>query len=284
MILAKFIKNLQSLFTLVITILIAFLFYQFYLISPKSEANWNLESKTLPLFEISDTQVKVRNIRNFKYTDNKITEEKYEDRDFDLKKIEKVWLVTEPFSNFNPLSQFYLTFDFTGEKPVVINVEPRREAAETSGNADLFWSSVNKYELMYVWSNEQTAAANALNNTTSVYMYPLNLNKEDAQKLFLQFAQNSKAIETTPVFYNLVLKNFSNEFASAAATLKPELIASHCSVYASSFLTKYLYKLDLISNDAPFNDLVKKYDVTEIYLNDYNDPEFSKKIREYLKS
>lgn len=255
------------------------------MISPKMDADWNPEYKVLPSFEITEKSVTVKNIRDFKYSKGKVDSEGYVNKTYNLDKLEKVWFIFEPFSTFKPIAHTYLVFDFEGEEPIAINAEARREVGEDFSTSDLFWSNVNKYELIYVWGTEKDVTGmRAIYDTEPLYMYPLEIKKEDAQKLFLEFAKNSKELETTPVFYNLILRSCNNELAYTANKIWPGIIPNHYSIYAPGYSAEYLYKLGFISNEKPFKELTEKSYVTEFYLENYDKPDFSKKLREYLKS
>lgn len=279
---------MRYLFTLIFSIVGVFLVHQYLFLTPSNDKNWDTEYKVLPSFEISDKEVKVKNLKDFKYSKGKIELASYKDRTFKLEKLEKVWFVFEPFSTFKPVAHTYLIFDFEGEEPVAINAEARREVGEEYSDADLFLSNANKYELIYIWGTEKDVTGKrAIYETEPLYMYPLNIKKEDAQKLFLEFAKNAHALETEPTFYNLILRSCNNELAYTANKIWPDIIPNHYSIYAPGYSAEYLYQLGFIPNDLPFEELTKKSYVTDFYLENYekyDKADFSKKLREYLNS
>lgn len=272
--------------TLVFSIIGAFLLYQFFIASPKTQADWTSETKLLPVIEISNLKVNIKNLRNFEFNENKILTLNYKDQAFDLEKLEKVWIVTKPLKSFNLLSDSYLVFDFSDQPPIALKVEPRQEINEVSENGnlkDFLWSNINKYELAYIWSTEKDAfESKSVENPQNIYMYPLELKKEDSQKLFLEFAQKTQALEAAPIFYNLFLRSFNSEFARAASVIQPNMDPSHYSLYLSNHFSEYLYQLGLIPNTSSFKDLTSKSDIFK-FREVVKDPNFSEKLRQYLK-
>lgn len=247
--------------TLILSILGAFIFYQYVIISPKAEADWAAEYKLLPSLEITDNYVSVKNLRDFRYSKDKIESENYLSKTYDLNKLQTIKLGFEP-SSIKPLASTFLVFNFEGGESVVISAQPRREVNESSSSSDIFWSNVNKYELIYVWGTEKDfIQKRTLFEQNSLSVYPLSITKEDAKAVFLELAKISRDLEQTPVFYNNFAKT-ENELTYAISKIKPELIPQHYSLYLLGYLPKYLYKLELISNDLPFEEVTQKSSIT----------------------
>ena len=247
--------------TLILSILGAFIFYQYLIASPKTEAEWSSEYKLLPTFEITDNSVTVNNLRDFKYSKDKIDAENYLNKTYDLNKLQSVNLGFEP-SSVKPLAGTFLIFNFEGGESVSVNAESRREAYEQSASSDIFWSNVNKYELIYVWATEADFInKRSLSAQKALFVYPLIITKQDAKALFVELAKISGDLEKTPAFYNDFTRN-KNELIYAVSKIKPSLIPQHYSVYFEGFLPEYLYKIGLINNDLSFADVTKGSDIT----------------------
>lgn len=285
MIAKKFHRNLRYLGTLFLGVSLIFLYYQFYILKPNYNKNYEIGYKLLPEFTISDNEIKVKNLRDFKYSKGKIESESYLNKSFDLNKLERVWFIFEPFSKYKPVAHTFLIFDFEGSDPVAINAEARREIGEAYSSADLFWSNVNKYELIYIWGTEKDVTGmRSIYTTEPLHMFPLNIKKEDAKKLFIELAKNSQKLENEPAFYNLILRSCNNELAYTANKLWPNIIPSHYSIYAPGYAPEYLYKLGFIPNDMSYDELKEKSYISDFYVKNYGDKDFSKKLRDYLKS
>jgi hypothetical protein len=264
---------------LVLSIIIIFTVYLYFLTSPSNNRPWQDQYGTLPKVTTNSDKVTIENIRDWKYEGEITTSKDYINRTFDPKKINKVWLVVEPFGGFKAVAHTYFIFDFEGEAPLAISIETRREEGEDySGTLGL----LNKYELIYIWATEEDQAIRrAVLYKDNLHMYPLTISKDSTQKLFLQLAQETHKLESTPRFYNTLTSNCTNELAKNANKVAPGTIPFVYSLLPG-YSAEALYKLKLIDNSQPLEELKNKYYITEFVQKNYKDKDFSKKLREYL--
>lgn len=126
-------------------------------------------------------------------------------------------------------------------------MEARREKGE---DFSAFWGLFNKFELMYIWGDDEDLTGRRLFvEKNKVYKYPLKLTKEQSKNLILQLANDTKDLETTPKFYNTLTDNCTNVLAKAANKAYPNSIPLDISWFLPGFSDKLLLKLGLIDMD-----------------------------------
>ena len=113
--------------TLVLYVVIRLIF-----ISPSNDREWKTEHAVMPSAEFNGPSVHVKNIRNFSYRSGGEFTPAYQDRIFDLDKIESVWFVLSPFvPGWRGPAHGFLSFGFADSQFVSISVEARKEPGES---------------------------------------------------------------------------------------------------------------------------------------------------------
>jgi hypothetical protein len=273
----KFFRKRPKLLLLIAFLLLTFIFYA-VLTTPSNNRDWQDQYNVLPQVNISE-KVTINNIRDWKYEDETTISKDYINRTIDPKKINKVWFVVEPFGGFKAVAHTYFIFDLEDESPIAISIEARREESEDySGTLGLF----NRYELIYIWATEEDQAVRrAVLYKDKLHMYPLNISRETSEKLFIQLAKESQKLETSPRFYNTLTSNCTNELAKNANKVKPGTIPFSYSLLPG-YSAESLYKLGLIDNSKPLEELRQKYYISDFVQKNYKDKDFSKRLRGYL--
>ena len=157
-------------FFIIVTIFIGSVFIK----QPKNYRDWENGFERLSSAEfISNSTIKINNIRNWQYQDDHVISANYVDETYDLDYITRVWFLVEPFSKWHAVAHTYFVFDFTDKEPVAFSIEARREKKE---NYSPLKGLFNSYELYYSWGTEHDfTGRRAYKDGETIYMYPLKL-------------------------------------------------------------------------------------------------------------
>jgi hypothetical protein len=202
--------------------------------------------KVLSGATINGDIVTLDNVRNNKYRSTTDFDVKYYQGKYDLKKLKKVYLVTDPFGKLS--SHTMLSFEFSDKQRVVMSVEIRREDGETFENLKGMFRG---YELYYVWADEKDVIKLRTNyRMDNVYMYELDMAEENIQKLFIQAMYRTNQLKEKPEFYNLLVNNCTTNIAEMLQVVynKPIIVDWRYLVpaYAEGLSMKY----DLIKGSS----------------------------------
>lgn len=170
-------------------------------VTPRDDRNWTDESKILSSINFATSSVKIDNIKDFKYLNNDEKQYKanYYSDTFDFSKVKDVWFFQNDFAE--PLgAHTFLTFEFEDDKYLSYSAEVRKEKGETySPYNGLF----RHYELHYVLVSEQDILTlRAGLRDEPVFMYKLNLDKNEKTNLFIDIMKRTDQINNNPEFYN----------------------------------------------------------------------------------
>lgn len=275
----------KRIFWVLLFLIIVLLISIFVIPRPSNNRNWEFGFGTLPEFTFQDNLITIKNMRDYKYDFGKTLGANYITRTIDPNTLEKVWFVMEPFDikalpGFKGGGHTYLVFDFQNQEPVVLSVEARREKGEEyNAISGIF----NKYELMYVWASERDVTGRrVVVENNKLFMYPLTMSKETAQKLFKQLAATSHKLETQPRFYNSIFSNCTNELAKNMNKVKVGSVPFTFAFFAPAYSVNRLYQLGYIPNNMPLADENKKYFISDYVRQYFNDPNFSQLLRQKL--
>jgi hypothetical protein len=224
------------------------LFYCLFLLftKPSNNKDWSKDMKVLSGATITGDIVTLDNVRNNKYRSTTDFDVEYYQGKYDLKKLKKVYLVTDPFGKLS--SHTMLSFEFSDNQRVVMSVEIRREVGETFENLKGMFRG---YELYYVWADEKDVIKLRTNyRMDNVYMYELDMAEENVQKLFIQAMYRTNQLKEKPEFYNLLVNNCTTNIAEMLQVVynKPIIVDWRYLVpaYAEGLSMKY----DLIKGSS----------------------------------
>ncbi len=178
-------------------------------LSPSHDRDWELGHDELPRIDIVDDEVTITNLRDFAWTGPFEAEPNYITDTFLLSELETVDVVISHFDDFEGLAHIFLSFGFADERHVSVSVETRRETHETySPLRGLF----RQYELIYVVGTDRDVIGVRTGpRDERVYIYRVNASPEQAQEFFTLLAERINHIADTPVFYNTLFTNCTNE-------------------------------------------------------------------------
>jgi hypothetical protein len=256
--------------------------YRFIVLQPSNQRDWEYGMETLPHITLDGDEVNVQHVRDFRWSVDGPRSSDYVDRSFDVRRLERVWFVEEPFTiapfyGFEGVAHTYFVFDFQDQSTVAVSVESRRERGE---GYDSIHGLFNEYELIYVWGTEQDLTGRrAVLEKNQLYMYPLIGSMDSARRLFVDLAVVSQQLETQPRFYNTLTSNCTNELAKVANMAEPGAIPPNIALIFPGYADKFLYDLGFIPNDAPLETVRQRYTIRDAVAATVDQPDFSRLLR-----
>jgi len=145
-----------------------------------------------------------------------------------------------------------------------------------------------KYELAYTWGTERDfVTRRVLYLKHPVKMYPLTLDAERTQRLFLALIRKTNEIAEHPRFYNTLTANCTNMLAEIANEVKPGSIPYDISWNLPGLSDTYLMKIKYITPEGSVEQTQKKYDISKkqksiLSIADEPHAEFGKRLRKLI--
>jgi hypothetical protein len=252
----------------------------FLLKTPSNDRDWAEEFAVLPEPTIQGDVVKIKNIRDWRYTSQGPISKNYITREFKVSELERVWFMVEPFSGWDGVAHTYFVFDFKNQEPVALSIEARREKTESF---NFITGLMRQFDLIYIWGTEQDlTASRVITYRNQVYMYPLMINQESGQKLFLSVVNETAQLVHQPRFYNTITSNCTSNLADHANRVQSGAVPYHYARFLPGYSAQLLYDLKLLDTAQSLDQLKSKYHINQVVEQSYQDASFSRILRQNL--
>jgi hypothetical protein len=247
--------------------------------TPSHDREWEFGQERLPFAEINGKEIAITNIRDFRPNDQGEIVANYFDQTFNLEDLQKVYFVVSRFSDFKPVAHTFLSFEFSDGEYLAFSIEARRESDESFSTIT---GMFRQFELMYVIGTDADLLKTRTNfREEDVYLYPIATSQEKTQKMFLSMLKRVNELKDKPEFYNTFTNNCTNNLAKHFEEVSEIHLGFDLKILLSGFTEKLVYDLDLIAGEGDFETLKNKYRITEKAQKLGDDPDFSRKVREF---
>ncbi|HSW30774.1 MAG TPA: DUF4105 domain-containing protein [Longimicrobiales bacterium] len=172
---------------------------------PRADRDWAREQATAPEITFDGDTVRVRRLRDFRYTPDGSALAGFRDEAFPLDDVRRVWFALAPFARrYRGLAHSFVTFEFAGGRFVAVSVEARREEDE---RYSLLGGLLRSFELAYVVGTEEDLLGVRAQRGDTIFLYPSVTTPEQARAIFLDMMVRARDTQERPEFYNTLLNN-----------------------------------------------------------------------------
>lgn len=249
----------------------------YFLRRPSNDRDWAIDQAILPYAAIDEESVTVFNVRNFTYTSVKNYTPAYYDKTYILKDLVSVDYIVEPLNNIGAAHTF-LSFGFKNGEHIAISVEIRKEKGESFSPLK---GLLRSYELMYVIADEKDAIKLRTNfRKDDVYLYPVQVDAENMQALFIDMLTRANELRENPEFYNTITNTCTTNIAKHINNISPGKIPWDIRLLLPTNSDALAYEIGFIDNSIPLEELRKQHLINAKALLYGTSPNFSQLIRQ----
>lgn len=281
----NFLKLLLKLFFVIFIPALAMIYtYNSYQI-PSLDREWNVDQTILPTITFSGNLVKINDLRSFEYKSTTDYKAFLYDENYNLDKIESLYYIIEPFSEFDWPAHTMLSFWFSNGKYLIISAEIRKEIWESFS---AFNGLVNQYELVYMlWDETDFIKLRANYRKDDVIMYPIKTSKENISKLFVSMLERADKLSKEPEFYSTIFNNCTTNIYKHVNTIRKfdnkEKISWSINTFLPSHSDENIYELWLIDTSLSLDEAREYYKINELSEKYADSKDYSKIIRKERK-
>jgi hypothetical protein len=257
------------------------------MLSPTHDRDWGPLAQELPKATTNDNNdniVTISNIRNFKYSSADDFEPRYEERTYDLSKIQTLDFMICYWGKNERTAHSMLSFGFKKDKDdeyeyLCLSVEARPEVGEAyTGIGGLF----KKFELIYVLGDELDLIRSRTHfRDEQVYLYRTLSRPEDVQKLFKAIMERVNEIYDKPEFYNTMTHNCTTTLAASGRKILPRN-PFDIRLLLNGYADEMAYDNGWINTDDSFEATRKRHYINQYVKDAPATANFSKLIRRHL--
>ena len=164
-------------------------------IQPSNERDWQPEVAVLLYATQDGDLVTLHNVRDFDYRTQQDFVPRYDDRTFDLRKLDAVDLIAVYWAG-DAIAHIMVSFGFAGDH-VAFSIETRKEKGEAYSSIAGFFK---RYELIYVVGDERDlirVRTNYRRPEEQVYLYR-RARPGSARRLFLEYVDKINQLKERP--------------------------------------------------------------------------------------
>ena len=220
---------------------------------PSNDRVWSPDQRALATARFAGDSVFVHNVRNIHYRTTHDYDVHYEDRAYDLRRLESVWFVVEPFSGFKGPAHTFVTFGFDDGQYVAISVEIRKEVGESFSP----WRGVaREYELTYVVGDERDLIGLRANfRHDSVYLYRTTATPQKARQLFVSMLERADKLAAAPEFYNTLTSTCTTNIVRHVNEISPKRVPFSFKTLLPAYADELAYRIALLDTTVSFDTL-----------------------------
>lgn len=247
------------------------------LVRPSNERDWTPDQQRLATAEFSGDTVRVRNVRNAHYRSTTDFDVHWEDRSYDLRRLESVWFVVEPFADWRGPAHTFLSFGFGDGEYIAISAEIRKEQGESFSPPR---GLLRQYELAYIVGDERDLIGLRANHRQDdVHLYPMRATPEAARALFVAMLERANALARQPEFYNTVTNNCTSNIVDHVNVIAPEPIPISYRTMLPAYSDDLAFDLGLIDTDLPREQFRAAFRINDLAAAHADSAAFSDAIR-----
>lgn len=250
-------------------------------IPPSHDRDWAPEYAVLPRATVEGDRVTLHNVRNFDYRTETDYTPRYEERTYDLRRLDSVDLVASYWMG-DAIAHVMLSFGFAGEDFVAISVETRRERTEGYSTVKGFFK---QYELFYVVADERDLIRLRTNYRENppedVFLYRTRGRPEEIRRVFLDYLREVNSLAEQPAWYNTLTTNCTTGIMTHLR-VNPGHAPMSWKVLSSGYAPLYAWERGALDTRLPFDELKARSHINEAARAADQAPDFSRRIREGL--
>jgi hypothetical protein len=248
---------------------------------PSNNRDWAPDQERLAWAEIEGRKVRVHNVRNARYRSTTDYDIAWEDRSYDLDRLQSAWFVIEPFErDWQGPAHTLMSFGFAGDDYLAVSVEIRKEKGEGFSP----WKGMlRQYEVMYVIGDERDLIQLRTNHRRDpVYLYPVRAPRERIEQMLASMLRRANRLREKPEHYNTLTNTCTTNIVRHVNELVPGRVPWSYKVLLPGYSDELAYELGLIDTELPFPEAKRRFRIDDDALGATGREDFSQKIRQGL--
>ncbi|MEO8672904.1 MAG: DUF4105 domain-containing protein [Tahibacter sp.] len=248
------------------------------LVRPSNDRNWAADQQRTASADFAGPVVRLHNVRNALYRSTTDFDVRWEDRTIDLRELDSLWFIVEPFAEWRGPAHTFMSFGFRGGEYLGISIEIRKEVGE---NFSPLLALFRQYELMYVIGDERDLIGLRANfRHDDVYLYKIRATPEQMRQLLVSMLERTNQIGRSPEFYNTLTNTCASNIATHVNAMVPGRIPWSYKTLLPAFADDLGFDLGLIDTTLPRDQYRAAHRINDLAKIHADSATFSRDIRE----
>ena len=247
-------------------------------ITPSNHRQWIPEQAIMPHARFEGSLVHLQGVRNFRWEGRDRFSPAWEERTFDLDRLQTVWFILAPFGKeWRGPAHAMLSFGFADSSFLAVSVEARKEPGE---GYSIWKGLLKRYELLYVVADERDVLPlRAVIRGDDVFVYPLRASPEKVRQLLVSMLLRANELARHPRFYNTLTGNCTTTLLRHANDVAERPLRGGWRVLLPGYSDQVLRDAQLLPADLTLEQARQKYRANERIRRCLGDSQFSACLR-----
>ena len=250
-------------------------------LTPTNDKDWAVDVAQISHGEIVGDTLVMKNVRNFDYESEQTFQQRWETREYDLKKLEGLDIFLSYWASDN-IAHTILSWDFGTDGHLAISIETRKDKTQQFSALKGFFK---QFEIAYVAADEEDIIRLRTNyRKERVYIYRLLVEEEQMAALLKSYLKKMNSLVDKPEFYDALTHNCTTTIQLHADAINPgERPPLDWRLIASGHVDAMLYDMGEVSTALPFPELRKSSRV-DLLMQKEGKEDFSRVMRDYVRN
>lgn len=249
------------------------------IVRPSNQRSWTPDTQRTANAIVTGESVKIENVRNAFYRSKTDFDVHWETRSYDLRKLETVWFMVEPFSDWRGPAHTLLSFGFSDGQYISISVEIRKEVGESFSPLG---GLLRQYELIYIVGDERDLIGLRANHRhDDVYLYKIRATPEQARELFVSMLTRANHVAKKPEFYNTLTSTCTTNIVEHINVIAPGRIPLSYKTLLPAYSDELAFDLGLIETNLSREEFRAAHHINEMANRHADKPDFFQAIRRH---
>ena len=228
-------------------------------LQPTNDKEWAADVAQVAHGEIHGNQLTLHNVRNFRYTADKIidenwqTEERWETRQYNLDELQGLDIFLSYWASEH-IAHTIMSWDFGQDRHLAISIETRKDTSQEYSAIKGFFK---QFEVSYIAADEKDLIRLRTNlRKERVYAYHLLATSEQARALLEDYLTEMNRLASEPEFYHALTRNCTTTIQLHRNAIAPDNpMPLDWRIIASGHIDELLYEKGRLSQKLPFAEL-----------------------------
>jgi hypothetical protein len=244
-------------------------------ISASNNKNWTADVSRTVTGVVDGDGLMVRNIRDFSWHTETDYTEHWENRSYDLAKLQSLDLFLGYWMG-PAIAHPIMSFGFADGRYLDFSIELRRTRGDQYSAIAGFFKT---HELVYIGGDERDLLTLRKVRNEQIQLYRLGTPPVRARGLFLEYIKEANELSSHPKFYNTLTTNCTTTIFGMARAVTSS-IPFDWRIVLTGYLPDFLYDRGAVDTRIPLEELRRRADVTSRVDPSLSEVEFSRRIRE----
>lgn len=231
---------------------------------PSNDRSWVNDNSRNATIEFQGDIAKIKNIRDFDWRSTKDFDERWIDDEFDLSKVDSIWLTLEYFDpRHRQMAHTILSFQFEDGRRLACSIEVRREQGEKYHPVKGLF---REYELIYVWATERDVIGvrtRCRKHSVTHLFKAVVLGPGNERRMLESYLKRTNDLAQNPEWYNTITNTCTTNIVRHVNEVYPKRVPRAISILMPGLSPKMLERANLIEMKGTLEETLAACEIDE---------------------